>query len=234
MKSINNALNDEGFLFAPSLVDINVCLRLASCLEISYGSRNARHLIDDPAVHKLILSPSISHHVQSLLGAGAFAFKATLFDKSSESNWLVAWHQDLSIPVISRVDIAGYTGWSIKDGVHYVQPPVTILNNIIALRIHLDDCHNANGALRVLAGSHLLGRIPQAAITQHASDFTTHVVSGDRGSALFMHPLLIHASSKATDHSRRRVLHIEFANAELAPLPLGLDWHRQIRLCGNR
>lgn len=127
MESIYGSLNNDGFHFVPSLLKGDVCSQLANALGVSAANKNARHLVDHPAVRELIQSPSISHHIKTLLGAEAFQFKATLFDKSCESNWLVAWHQDLSIPVVGRIDVAGYTGWSIKDGVQYVQPPSLFL-----------------------------------------------------------------------------------------------------------
>jgi hypothetical protein len=42
-----------------------------------------------------------------------------------------------------------------------------------------------------------------------------------RGSALVMRPLLLHASSKASGLSRRRVLHLLFGPRQL---PHGLNW----------
>ena len=42
-----------------------------------------------------------------------------------------------------------------------------------------------------------------------------------RGGAMVMRPLLLHASSKSTGTSRRRVLHFLFGPAEL---PFGLRW----------
>src|SRR5689334_12222908 len=33
-----------------------------------------------------------------VLGPSAFPFRATLFDKSPRSNWLVVWHQDTALP----------------------------------------------------------------------------------------------------------------------------------------
>jgi len=40
-----------------------------------------------------------------------------------------------------------------------------------------------------------------------------------------MCPLILHASSKAVSPSHRRVIHIEYAGAEL---PGGLEWHTRI------
>jgi len=46
-----------------------------------------------------------------------------------------------------------------------------------------------------------------------------------RGTALVMRPLLLHASSSCAIPKSRRVIHLEFASAEL---PHGLDWHDRV------
>jgi ectoine hydroxylase-related dioxygenase (phytanoyl-CoA dioxygenase family) len=89
----------------------------------------------------------------------AVAAQCTLFSKSIATNWLVPLHQDLSIPVAERVDSGRCSGWSEKEGELFVQPPVQVLEQVLALRLHLDDCDERNGALRVVPGSHLLGRL---------------------------------------------------------------------------
>jgi len=67
----------------------------------------------------------LKHHagIEPHLPEGALAVQCALFDKSPERNWLVAPHQDLSIPVRDRVESPACSGWSVKEGVTFVQPP---------------------------------------------------------------------------------------------------------------
>jgi ectoine hydroxylase-related dioxygenase (phytanoyl-CoA dioxygenase family) len=81
-------------------------------------------------------------------------YKCTLFTKSPDKNWLFTLHQDLSIPVAERVGSSRCTGWSEKEGDLFVQPPITVLEQLVAIRLHLDDCDEQNGALRGVPGSH--------------------------------------------------------------------------------
>jgi len=46
--------------------------------------------------------------VEPVIGPGAFATSALLFDKLPRANWLVAWHQDLTIAVRERFDTEGF------------------------------------------------------------------------------------------------------------------------------
>jgi ectoine hydroxylase-related dioxygenase (phytanoyl-CoA dioxygenase family) len=156
-----------------------------------------------------------------LLPAGCVSVQCTAFEKSRAQNWLVAPHQDLSIPVAQRVDHTALTGWSEKDGMLFVQPPVAVLEQLVALRLHIDDCQAHDGALKVVPGSHLAGRVAEADKAPLRATLGEVVCPVAAGGAMAMRPLLLHASSKATGTSRRRVLHFVFGPAAL---PHGLAW----------
>lgn len=153
---------------------------------------------------------------------GADSCSRTLFDKSSEANWLVAWHQDLSLAVRSRIEVPGFSAWSVKEGVPHVQPPVEWLQRMLTVRLHLDDADEANCALRVLPGSHRMGRLPAARIQELRGGQPDVLCALSAGDALLMRPLLLHASSRSSSARHRRVLHIEYAAFSL---PEGLNWH---------
>lgn len=178
-----------------------------------------RHVLDAPAVRHALQASHLAGLVTHQLSESAFAFKATLFDKNETFNWLVSWHQDLSIPVNRKVDLEGWTQWSVKSGVHYVVPPIELMGRILAVRLNLDASTNENGPLRVLPNSH---RSP----TGSCDDGDTGIpLLGAAGDAWLMRPTLLHASSKARTTLRRRVLHLEFADFDL---PGELDWHRRV------
>ncbi len=159
--------------------------------------------------------------LRTLLPNDPVAVQCTLFDKSPTKNWLVALHQDLSIPVKRRVDSPECSGWSEKEGKVYVQPPVAVLEQLVAVRVHLDDCPVESGALRVIPGSHVEGRLDRERVEELRSENGEVAVPVARGGALVMRPLILHASSKATEPSPRRVLHFVFGPRAL---PLGLEW----------
>ena len=88
------------------------------------------------------------------LFARPVARNATLFDKLPSDNWLVPRHQDVNIAVAERHELPGFGAWSMKSGVHHVQPPVAALEKMIAGRLRLDPEDETNGVLRVLTGGH--------------------------------------------------------------------------------
>jgi ectoine hydroxylase-related dioxygenase (phytanoyl-CoA dioxygenase family) len=133
----------------------------------------------------------------------------------------VPWHQDLTLAVRHRVEMEGFGPWSVKDGIPHVQPPVALLEQMLTLRLHLDDANAANGALRVLPGSHQWGRLSAdriAVLRRQQADVLGAVPAGG---ALLMRPLLLHASSRSACPQHRRVLHIEYAGFRL---PDRLSW----------
>jgi ectoine hydroxylase-related dioxygenase (phytanoyl-CoA dioxygenase family) len=107
----------------------------------------------------------------------------------------------------------------------FVQPPVSVLADLLAVRVHLDDCRANNGPLRVIPGSHRHGRLTSADARTHRSAAGEIACTARRGTALLMRPLLLHASSKATMDVPRRVLHFVFGPPVL---PHGLQWHHAV------
>ncbi|BDI30068.1 phytanoyl-CoA dioxygenase [Capsulimonas corticalis] len=181
-----------------------------------------RNLLDEaPGVRALARSPKALGLAAAILGPDYFPVRGILFDKTADANWRVIWHQDLSIAVRERREAPGFGPWSLKSGVVHVQPPTEVLEKMITLRLHLDECALENGPLRVLPGSHLAGRLSAGAIPEWRSRIPEIVCPVPRGGALLMRPLLLHASSDAAVPGHRRVIHIEYA---AAPLPGGLEW----------
>jgi ectoine hydroxylase-related dioxygenase (phytanoyl-CoA dioxygenase family) len=137
------------------------------------------------------------------------AVQCTLFEKSAASNWLVAPHQDLSLPI----DANSTAGRTTGDGVRIARANAETLGMCIAVRVHLDDCNQKDGPLRMISGSHRHGILTQAAISESVCMARADLQIANAGDAWMMSPLVIHASSKATGKSRRRVLHFLFAHS---------------------
>lgn len=180
----------------------------------------ARHgLRDSELFADLGRSPRMARFAAAILGPTARPVKLTVFDKTAEANWKVPWHQDLTIAVREQHDLPGFGPWSTKGGLPHVRPPVAVLESIVALRLHLDDASEGNGALRVLPGTHLLGRLADHEVERIATGRAPLACPVPAGGVMLMSPLLLHASSAVVSPSRRRVLHFEYVAAEL-PSPL--------------
>lgn len=186
------------------------------------GIRNLLNLV--PLIRLLANSDPFHSIVRSVLGDEARVVRGIYFDKHKDANWKVLWHQDLTIAVRARIDVDGYGPWSIKAGIQHVQPPVSILQNMLTLRLHLDDTDETNGALRVLPRSHLQGRLSASEIEALKQNRPIVVCAVKKGGLMAMKPLLVHSSNSATVPRHRRVLHLEYS---AAALPAGLEWFEE-------
>ena len=92
---------------------------------------------------------------------------------------------------------------------------------MVAFRIHLDDTNTDNGCLKVIPNSHSCGVLKQVEINDIVQAAQFVECEANSGDMLMMKPLILHASSKATSPSHRRVIHIEFSGYAL---PDGLNW----------
>jgi ectoine hydroxylase-related dioxygenase (phytanoyl-CoA dioxygenase family) len=174
-----------------------------------------------PALVAAATRSSLMDLANALLGMSCFAVRALYFDKTPDTNWRVTWHQDLTIAVNQQKYAPGFGPWSEKNGVVHVQPPPSVLESMIAIRLHLDDCGATNGPLRVIPGSHTAGRLSASDVAAWRSRGPEVPCTARRGDVLIMRPLLLHASSSATTPGHRRVLHIEYASHDL---PGELEW----------
>ena len=158
-----------------------------------------------------------------VLGNRAKVVRAILFDKTPGANWHLGWHQDVTIAVERRIETPGFGPWSVKAGVVHVRPPAEVLEQMVTLRVHIDDCPLENGPLMVLPGSHRHGYLAGDQKAAMARDLDAVSCVGKAGSVVVLRPLLLHASGRSEGNLHRRVLHLEFAAEELAG---GISWVR--------
>jgi len=196
-----------------ALSEMRQCAGELTTADLVRTKAGARHLLRLPAVGSLATDPRMLALAAQFLGPQAVPFKATLFDKSFGANWLVPWHQDTALPLRHRVESAGWGPWSTKDGVLYAHAPAWALEQIVALRVSLDDSAPDNGPLRVLPDTHRGGVLSDVQVGRLASELPPVTCSAAAGSVIVMRPLTVHASSKAESGRPRRVLHIEYATS---------------------
>ncbi len=222
MDATKRQVESDGY----ALVHGCVCEETVQALEraLDANQHGIRNLLSNQIVHTIAVSREVRKPVASVLGDECFAVRGIFFNKSPRANWKVTWHQDCVIAVRERLDIEGWGQWSSKANVIHVRPALAVLQQMLAIRIHLDDCGEDNGPLRVIPGSHRDGILSDAEI-QNRSKESAAACTVLRGDAILMRPLLLHSSPPATKPSNRRVVHLEFAATEL---PHGAEWRDRV------
>jgi len=222
MDATKRQVEADGYALVHRCVSEDTIQALETALDADqHGIRN---LFTNQIVRTIAGSDEVRRPVASVLGDGCFAMRGIFFNKSPKANWKVTWHQDCVIAVREKLDIEGWGPWSSKADVIHVRPALEVLQQMLAIRIHLDDCGEDNGPLRVIPGSHRDGILSDAEI-QNRSKESAVACAVLRGDAILMRPLILHSSPPATRPSNRRVVHLEFATAEL---PHGARWQERV------
>ena len=222
MRSWTDYLEQEGYALPPGQIDKALLRDLDKTFSAADQRAGQRNLLATaPRVGDLLRDPHVVRIAGAIFTQPAFVVRATLFDKQPDANWSVTWHQDQAIAVRARQDVAGFGPWSTKHGVTHVEPPIRVLQSMVALRIHLEDCTIDHGPLVVAPGTHRLGRLTGDPLTAAVESRGDHACTLDAGQVLVIRPLLLHRSSKTAPGLRRRVIHLDLADQ---PLPLPLQW----------
>lgn len=199
------------------------CLdKLEAALSTLRQSEAGLRLHGIEALHPLLAHDGcIGAVAASILGASAKPVRAILFNKSPETNWSLAWHQDRTICVKDRRETQGFGPWTVKSGLIHVAPPFDLLTRMVTLRVHLDDVSATNAPLLIAPGSHLYGRVAANDADQIIALCGMAACVAEAGDIWLYATPILHASEKAAIPASRRVLQVDYAAEEL---PGGLEW----------
>jgi hypothetical protein len=215
-------LHEDGYAVASAVLDKEQTASIQREMEgVTVAGAGTRNLLELSWCRELVERIRTHPKIRPSLPSSPVAVQCTFFDKTEDRNWLVAIHQDLSISVKERIENPDLRLWSLKEGAPFVQGPVDLLEQLLAVRVHIDDCGPENGPLRVVPRSHRHGRLDESAarrLRDTKGEMTCAVTCGD---ALLLRPLILHASSKAKSPHRRRVLHFLFGPEVIG---YGLKW----------
>ncbi|WP_116108912.1 phytanoyl-CoA dioxygenase family protein [Lewinella sp. IMCC34191] len=189
-------------------------------IERAFGVREI--LRRAPRLIPLIFTDGLRELLHGLLPSGARVIRSIYFDKPPDANWIVNWHQDLTVNLAERENHPGFVNWRSVRGHAVVQPPVDLLQRVVTVRIHLDACTEANGALRVIPGSHTQGIVTMKDWQKTEPE---EICVVPEGGLLLMKPLTLHASRRTENARNRRVIHLECTDAVL---PGTLRWNEAV------
>jgi ectoine hydroxylase-related dioxygenase (phytanoyl-CoA dioxygenase family) len=170
------------------------------------------HLAADGAVGRV---------AASVLAGSCRPVRALLLEKNAAVNWSLGWHQDRTVCVAERKDAEGFGPWTLKDGLHHVEPPFELLASMATLRVHLDDVPPDNAPLLIAPGSHRLGRVEEARIDREVRACGTRACTAKAGDVWLYATPILHASPAAARPARRRVLQLDYSARDLSA---GLEW----------
>jgi Phytanoyl-CoA dioxygenase (PhyH) len=162
-----------------------------------------------------------NREVERVIGSGWRCVRAIAFNKSPQSNWALGWHQDRTIAVERRAVADGFTVWSMKSGTPHVEPPFSLLERMVTVRVHLDPVPQDNAPLLAAKGSHRLGKLEEAKVQTVAEASEIVTCLAEAGDVWVYATPIVHASARSEALGDRRVIHLDFSRHEL---PEPLEW----------
>lgn len=220
-------LQEKGFDIMENIYseqEINEIIEVIENQEIEGRFGVREFLLDNPKVAEKVFNPKLLEIIKKISANCTKSIKSIYFDKPPNANWVVNWHQDLTINLKEKQETRNFKNWRVNSERTIVQPNIEMLENIFTIRIHLDDCTKENGALRIIESSHKEGVI-------EIKDWVKDKVGEERicevqkGGILIMKPLILHSSKRTENEKNRRLIHVEFCDLEL---PEGLNWKEAV------
>ena len=226
---MKNQLDEKGFVIVDDIYckkEIDDMLEIieSTGVENKFGVRE--FLFIAPEIAEKIFTSNLRNIINSIAPNCTKSIKSIYFDKPPSANWIVNWHQDLTINLSNKKEVPNYKNWRETNDRTIVQPDRKLLENIFTIRMHLDDCTKENGALRVIEKSHIKGVI-EIKEWMNNKEGVEKICEVKKGGILIMKPLILHASKRTENQKNRRVIHVEFTDQEL---PNGLNWKEKIDL----
>ena len=183
-----------------------------------YAARNVISLV--PITKQCWRRQPLLSLLGTVLGAEYGLVRGLYFDKPPDQTWSLPWHRDLTIAVENnQLKSDQFHKPTTKAGVPHVEAAREILEQMLTLRIHLDDVVDENGPLLVIPGSHDSGGkvFPDAEASEP--------IYACQGDVLAIRPLVSHSSvcSHPNNQRHRRIIHLEFSGCKR--LSDGYKWH---------
>ncbi|CCD98622.1 phytanoyl-CoA dioxygenase family protein [Bradyrhizobium sp. STM 3809] len=211
-----------GALHMPAALDASVLRDLAAALSRHAPAQAGTRLHGVAALTPFLANDGpVGRAAAAVLGDATRPVRAVYFDKTAQANWAVPWHQDRTIVVCNRIEVAGFGPWTIKGGLQHVAPPDAVLARMLTLRVHLDAVPDGNAPLLIAPGSHRLGRIAEADVPGVVARCGTVMCCAEPGDIWLYATPILHASEPSAQPGHRRVLQVDFA---ADALPGGLKW----------
>ena len=227
IEDFKSELHRDGFCVLESVFDCEAVAIFLSRIEAANESDAqsalrsrgtifaARNMIDSiPDLIQLACVPALDQLLIETLGESYGLVRVLYFDKPSDRSWNLPFHKDLTISVKDNsLPTTHFSKPTCKGGVDHVEASEEVLENMLTLRIHLDNVTNSNGPLEVVPGSHLNGKSNQASTREPVK------ILVQAGDVLAMRPMISHASGHTDPDGnwRRRILHLEFCGTRTLP-----------------
>lgn len=109
--------------------EVNAILELLESkkMKVKFGIRE--FLVANPDIATKVFTEKLIKIIESISPNCDKAIKSIYFNKPPSANWIVSWHQDLTINLIAKKEILGYKNWRVTQERTVVQPNRAMLEH---------------------------------------------------------------------------------------------------------
>ena len=138
-----SSLKQKGFEIIENVYsekEVNEILQIlrSKGLEKKFGIRE--FLVDNPVIREKIFTKKLLEIIERISLTCDKSIKSIYFDKPPNANWVVNWHQDLTINLRNKKEVENFKNWRVTKERIVVQPNRQMLESIFTIRIHLGMC----------------------------------------------------------------------------------------------
>jgi len=151
----------------------------------------------------------------SQMGFDPAPLRAVGFNKSSDGNWSLPWHQDRIVAMLRKDPDPRFKNWSRKSGIWHCEPPPESLAGIAFAYIAFDDIRAEAGGLEIAEATHRFGAIAEAEIGARVEAAKLARPDMTAGEVLLIKALTVHRSAPMKTARNRRTLRIDFGTPAL-------------------
>ena len=115
---MKSKLSQKGFEIIEAVYsekEINEILQLLQSKEIEKKFGVREFLVKHPAIKKKVFTNKLIRIIKDIAPTCNKSIKSIYFDKPPNANWIVNWHQDLTINLTNKKDCLLYTSPSPRD-----------------------------------------------------------------------------------------------------------------------
>ncbi len=165
-----------------------------------------------PDLNPFLINLNLKKVIESL-GRDYSLMRSTFYDNRISKPESIVWQQRNRISLREKTETKGYSDWKSEDGGFSAVLPDQILQDLVVVRIHIDDSDENNGGLKIFKGSHsqILDEAAIKVISENGLPSNCEILSGG---IQIIKPLLLQSEFERKTSKKNRIVELVFSSID--------------------
>ena len=166
-----------------------------------------------PDLKTLLINMNLKKIIESL-GEGYSLIRSAYFDNRVSKPEKTVWRQRRRLTFPVKIEGADYSNWQLEGDFFSAEPPARIMQDMVIVRIHLDDSDQNNGELKIFKGSHsqILDHSAIKVITENGLPSNCGILAGG---IQILKPFILQSETKRSRSKKNRIIELTFSSSDL-------------------